>query len=111
MADAVGERLQPPRLLHGIGRADRGVDVNRLDHVGEPGLGDVVVGPESLRLDRRQCPEDRVAHPRLHPRVVQVRELQVVEVDVCVHEREPCHGVSLHPPSKRRDRADATRAA
>ena len=99
IAGAIGEGLQPFGLVDRIGRAERGLDVDCLWHVREADLGDVVLDPVVLRLERVDIAEEAVHGIGLEPGIAELRPLQVVQVKVRVDERDVSHG---SVPSRRK---------
>src|SRR5271156_1241619 len=61
----VGESLNPLRFVDGIWNAERRLDVDRLRHVREADLGDIVFDPIVLRLDRVDVAEEAMDRGRL----------------------------------------------
>ena len=82
----VGESLKPLRLVDGVGNAERRLDVDRLRHIREADLGDIVVDPVVLRLQRVDVAEKAVDGVALEPRIAQLRTLHVVQVKMSVDE-------------------------
>ncbi len=95
IAGPVGESLQPASLVDRIGDAERGLDVDRLRHVGETDLGDIVLDPVVLRLQRVDVAEKAVDRVRLEPGIAQLRPLQIVQVEMGVDQRNFGHAHCL----------------
>ena len=88
----VGESLKPLRFVDGIWNAERRLDVDRLRHVREADLGDIVFDPIVLRLDRVDVAEEAMDRVRLQPGIAQLGTLHVVQVKVGVDEGYFGHG-------------------
>ena len=88
----VGERLQPPRLVHRIRRADRRLDVHNLAHPGQAGLSRKVVGGIPLRLDRVVVAEVGVCRSGGKPVPAQRGMAEIPEVHMGVDEGSSVHG-------------------
>ena len=82
----VGESLKPLRLIDGIGHAERRLDVDRLRHIREADLGDIVVDPIVLRLECVDIAKKAVDRVPLEPGIAQLRTLHVMQVKVGVDE-------------------------
>src|SRR5208282_3465743 len=82
----VSESLKPLRLVDGVGGAKRRLDMDRLRHIREADLGDIVVDPIVLRLQCVDIAEKSVNGLAFEPRIPQLRALQVVQVKVGVDE-------------------------
>ena len=92
IAGLVGEGLQPGGLVHRIRGVDRRLHMDRLGHIGEADLGDVVLDEVVLRLERIGIRQEAMHGIRLEPAVAQRRMLHVVQMEMGVDERELSHG-------------------
>ena len=63
----VGESLKPLRLVDGVRSAKRRLDVDRLRHIREADLGDIVVDPIVLRLQGVDIAEKSMDGVALEP--------------------------------------------
>ena len=97
IAGAIGEGLQPFGLVDRIGCAERGLDVDCLRYVGETDLGDVVLDPVVLRLERVDIAEEAVHGIGLEPRITELRALQVMQMEMGVDEGDVGHGPEALP--------------
>ena len=88
---SVGEGLQPGGLVDRVGRVDRRLHMDRLRHVGEADLGDVVLDEVVLRLQRVGVGQEAVHGVGLQPAVAQRRMLHVVQMEMRVDESEFSH--------------------
>jgi hypothetical protein len=91
VAGLIGKGLKPLGFGDGIGGIDRGLDVDGLGHIGEADLGDVILDPITLRLERVGVRQKAVDCVRLEPSVTQARVLHVVQMEVRIDERDPSH--------------------
>ena len=91
VAELVGHFLEPSGLVDRVGRADRRLDVDRLRHVREADLGDVVLDVVLRRLDRVDRPEHRMRRVALEPAIAERRVHHGVQVEMRVDERDRRH--------------------
>ena len=87
----VREGLQPFRLVHGVRRIDGSLHVDRLGHVAEADFGQKILDAVALALQRVGVRQKAVHGVALQPAVAQPRVLQVVQVEVRVHEGDRSH--------------------
>ena len=87
IAGRVGEGLQPLGFVHGIGRAERRLDMDRLRHIGEANLRQIIVDPIVLRLQRVDIAEKAMDRVALQPGIAKLWPLHVVKMKMRIDER------------------------
>ena len=87
IAGRVGEGLQPLGFVHGIGSAERRLDVDRLRHIGEANLRQIIVDPVVLRLQRVDIAEKAMDRVALQPGIAKLWPLHVVKMKMRIDER------------------------